>query len=170
MSKVPEDVVTRLMRKVQKTETCWIWVGAINRATGYGHTKVAGKWAYVHRVMYQLLVGEIPAGFYIDHLCRNTACCNPAHLEAVTPRENVRRGKLGVLRPPRPLSAVCPAGHLMEGDNLRISSSGRRVCRKCSLESSRRYKQANPEKVRATHRASNAKYRAKNKAKTGGEQ
>jgi hypothetical protein len=52
----------------------------------------------VHRDVYEQLVGPIPEGLVLDHLCRNRSCCNPAHLEPVTTAENVRRGLNGVLR------------------------------------------------------------------------
>jgi len=58
-----------------------------------GWTKIwhRGAMQYVHRVMYEEDVGPIPDGLEIDHLCRNRACCNPAHLEPVTHSENVAR-------------------------------------------------------------------------------
>jgi hypothetical protein len=46
-----------------------------------------------HRIAYEAFRGPIAAGLEIDHLCRNPRCCNPVHLEPVTHRENVRRGK-----------------------------------------------------------------------------
>jgi hypothetical protein len=70
---------------------CWPWVGA-KLQHGYGHLKVGDSYPPAHRVAYELLVGLIPEGLQIDHLCRNRACCNPAHMEPVTPLENTRRG------------------------------------------------------------------------------
>jgi hypothetical protein len=68
---------------------CWMWRRTTNR--GYGQLSISGKTQHVHRVMYQRLMEPIPKGLYIDHLCRNPTCCNPAHLEPVTNAENVRR-------------------------------------------------------------------------------
>lgn len=77
--------------EVQGDDGCWIWRGT--KSNGYGRVSVDRRLHYVHRVVYALTVGEIPEGLQLDHLCRNRACCNPAHLEPVTASENVRRGE-----------------------------------------------------------------------------
>ena len=81
--------------KVDKTGDCWQWLGYTN-AKGYGRTGINqghGKKILVHRLVYTALVGPILEGLVIDHLCHNPACCNPAHLEAVTNQKNVARRK-----------------------------------------------------------------------------
>lgn len=84
------DPLDRLMKKVDKTETCWVFTGALRN--GYGALGIEGKTIYAHRYAYERLVGPIPAGLVIDHLCRNRACVNPEHLEVVTQQVNCLRG------------------------------------------------------------------------------
>lgn len=71
-------------------ERCWIHEGGTDRG-GYGRAWADGRTVSVHRAAYEVLVGPIPPGLELDHLCRTPACYNPAHLEPVTPTENVRR-------------------------------------------------------------------------------
>lgn len=75
---------------------CWNWTGKM--LTGYGMVKFPGRSIRAHRLSYIVHRGLIDQSLVLDHLCRNTRCVNPEHLEPVTIRENVRRGLLGVLR------------------------------------------------------------------------
>lgn len=87
---------------------CWLWTGSTNRG-GYGNFSHLGE-VSAHRSAFHALVGPIPAGMHLDHLCRVRSCCNPAHLEPVTNRENARRG--AIARIPR-----CPTckGDIING-------------------------------------------------------
>ena len=79
----------RFMDKVAKTDTCWLWTGAVS-AGGYGRIGEASssRTLQAHRVAYELFVGRIPEGLHIDHLCSERRCVRPDHLEAVTQAEN----------------------------------------------------------------------------------
>lgn len=119
----------RLWPRIDKNGAggCWIWTGAIN-AQGYGAIGVDGKVKRVHRVVYMLLVGDIPDGLHLDHLCRRRHCCNPDHLEPVTNRQNWERGfspGAVTIRDDR-----CARGHVYS-ENARLRPNGARTCRLC---------------------------------------
>lgn len=89
---------TRWMKKVVvESPGCWIWIAGKN--VGYGQYFAWGRMWGAHRFVYTLLVGPVPDGLELDHLCRVRACVNPDHLEPVTHEENVRRGAGGVGKP-----------------------------------------------------------------------
>lgn len=111
---------------------CWVWCGAKN-TTGYGMFSHRGRRYCAHVFAYLLYKGPIEQGLEPDHLCRNVACANPEHLEAVTHRENVLRGCS-----PSAINARkthCPQGHVYDGENLqwvfRLTGKVCRVCRAC---------------------------------------
>lgn len=114
----------------------WTWTAPLNHA-GYGTIGIGSKPNRVprlaHRVAYEALIGPIPHGLQIDHLCRVRCCVNPAHLEPVTPQENTRRGDAGIARGEQiKARSHCPNGHAYQGDNLIIDRRGYRACRICS--------------------------------------
>jgi hypothetical protein len=121
-----------LDRLLDKTAAGWggciVWTGVLRN--GYGVISSGNRWLRAHRVAYELLVGPIPDGLVLDHLCRNTRCINPHHLEPVTVRENT-------LRSPIALSAInarkthCPAGHEYSPENTYLRANGHRACRAC---------------------------------------
>lgn len=86
----------RFWQYVNKTDTCWIWFGAQN-GKGYGSFRTGATHVLPHRFSYELLVGPIPAGLQIDHLCFTPRCVNPKHLEPVTNKINCSRRRKKVL-------------------------------------------------------------------------
>lgn len=81
-----ESVSERFWSRVERTSDCWIWKGTI--AGGYGQISIKDKNFLAHRLSYEEVYGPIPDGLQIDHLCRNSRCVKPNHLEAVTPKIN----------------------------------------------------------------------------------
>lgn len=147
----PKPVAERFWRYVQKTETCWTWTGERARH-GYGVLNIGERRVFAHRISYEMHIGSIPDGLIIDHLCRNTSCVNPDHLEAVTNRVNVLRG-VG----PSAKNAVkthCLNGHEFTPTNtLRqppnwLEGPDRRGCRECKRKRNRDAAQARRAKAR----------------------
>lgn len=122
----------RFWDKVEPTGFCWYWTASSDR--GYGRFNVGGKAAYAHRVAYEFLVGPIPEGAVLDHLCRNTLCVNPDHLDVTDHRENALRSPLVTRRGPRPNRriSVCRKGlHPMTDANRMRNGEDQTVCAPC---------------------------------------
>ena len=82
----------RFWKHVQKTHRCWLWTSQVGNPDGYGRFSVCNRPVLAHRFAYETLVGPIPAGKEIDHLCRVRRCVKPSHLQVVSTFENQRRG------------------------------------------------------------------------------
>ena len=96
MSKIAVSNETLLLSGVVYQNECWLRELGVRpkgagRSGGYSRLYRHGQTVYAHRLAYETWIGPIPDGMHIDHLCRQRHCINPAHLEAVTPRENAQR-------------------------------------------------------------------------------
>lgn len=117
-------------------EECWLWQ-AVTDEKGYGlFVAEVGVVTRAHRFAYESMVGPVPKGLHLDHLCRTPRCVNPWHLEPVTPLVNTRRGEGNVSK------MHCPQGHLYDASTV---SNGyrRRVCSECRRAAFRRWYYAN---------------------------
>lgn len=166
----------RFWSRVEPTGFCWNWTGNPDK-DGYASTALAGKRLLVHRIAYTLLVGEIPKGLTLDHLCRNKLCVNPDHLEPVTGAENVRRhwrlmNRRDTYTRVRPAPKTqrargadgkpiqCKNGHKLDPSNTLLSRRSRdsgtirsrcAVCQHATQEANRRKKGAIEQGRRGTY-------------------
>jgi hypothetical protein len=118
---------------------CWYWTGARDWK-GYGVTHWFGQQLMAHRVVYEFLVGPIPEGLHVDHLCSVPRCVNPDHLEPVTAQENNRRSMSRSAVNAR--KTACHRGHDFTPENTYVNPRGQRQCRACGAESARRRRSA----------------------------
>lgn len=124
---------------------CWIWRAA-KIADGYGVIGFAGKSRYAHRLAYEALVGPIPVGLCIDHLCRVRNCVNPDHMEPVTNEENTRRG-LGPAMIRNEYGGQCQNGHDLNTAGIYVGVDGGRRCMECRRIHRQRWRDAQKTKV-----------------------
>jgi hypothetical protein len=129
---------------------CWLWLAQVSR-DGYGKFKYIGG-QLAHRFAYETARGPVPEGLELDHLCRQRSCVNPDHLEAVTRRENARRGLRGSL------TTHCPHGHEYTPENTYSNPKGGRVCRACRSLDWQRRRDARPKRAPKTHCAKGHDY------------
>lgn len=118
-----------------QADGCWYWMASRNWL-GYGQWQPTARHKgtrLAHRWSYEFMVGPIPEGLVIDHLCGVRECVNPSHLEPVTQRENVLRS----YRTQASINAGkthCKRGHEFTEANTLIYATGSRACRQCAIE------------------------------------
>lgn len=152
------DLVARIMDNIERVPEsgCWLWMRSVNWG-GYGSMGVNGRSCKAHRVSYELLVGPIPEGLTLDHLCGVRCCVNPAHLEPVTRGENTLRGNAPSAQKAR--MKTCVRGH-----ELTLTNSGQRRCLICKRQYSAEWFRKNAAKMSEINRAA---YQRKNAAAKG---
>ena len=146
MPKRPLPPLERFWRKVNQNGPvpghapglgqCWLWLG-YRRDGRYPWMNYDGRPLAAYRVAYIELVGPIPPGLQLDHLCRVPSCVNPAHLEPVTQQENIRRQFATITH--------CPRGHEYTPENTGNDRGGR-YCRVCSRINAARGRRSIPER------------------------
>lgn len=128
MSRPATPAVPRIWSKTtQDGSGCWLYQGGLSNR-GYAQVWENGTNRLAHRVMYLAILGPIPDGLQLDHLCRVRHCVNPWHLEPVTARENVLRG-VGITAE-HARRTHCISGHLLDDS---------RRCKPCRARRQREY-------------------------------
>ncbi len=127
MSDLPDSIANRI--SVHPAAGCWIVGGCLDKD---GYARIKGEGA--HRVVYKLLVGEIPEDKpQLDHVvklgCISRACCWPVHLEPVTARTNTLRGTS--FAAVNAAKTKCDNGHELDLYNTYWRPDGHRDCRIC---------------------------------------
>lgn len=154
------DPAERFWRHVRRggPDECWEWTGS-RRPDGYGLFRATSRSqdpkVVPYRFAYELMVGPIPDGLQLDHLCHtrdkaclggktcpHRRCVNPAHLEPVTRLVNIRRGRRA-----NSLKTHCPQGHPYDEANTRYGKNGWRECRACDREFQRKKKAHQPARL-----------------------
>lgn len=129
MEQLDPKTIKRFFCKIEKKDNCWIWT-ATKTSHGYGQFGLNYKIVLAHRVCYEMFKGIIPDDMELDHICRNTSCVNPDHLEAVSHQENCIRGNCGKNNQ-NAKKMYCVNNHPLIQENLVKRKDGRRECLIC---------------------------------------
>ncbi len=140
--------ITRLLRNIEKTRTCWLWNGKKN-ATGYGQIQIGSrtdgsrKLVYVHRLSYEHHIGPIPDGLTVEHICRVRRCVNPKHLTVLVLKDNLYASPDYIGN-----RTMCAKGHPFTHRN-----KTQRLCAICQKEIARKYRESHRTEIAARMRA-----------------
>ncbi len=133
------ETIVRFQSKIIPNKSgCILWPNP--KSSGYGQFFITrSNVVYAHVFAYEIAYGPIPTGLKIDHLCRNRACVNPIHLEAVSQKVNVSRGLRGILK------TRCGQDlHDWAPENIYVRPNGQKECKLChhsrNVESNKRRK------------------------------
>lgn len=155
MGRTPNHPIARFLEKVEfplknNGSKCWIWLGSYGGYTdrnNYGRFWINEKNVTATHFAYEFIGGmKIPESYQIDHLCKNTRCVNPEHLEAVSQQENFRR-----CTNPYALNKAkthCKNGHQLSGENVYVAKNGSRKCKECAKIRGKRYREENKEQMK----------------------
>lgn len=156
---IPVEVRFAQKYRVDEESGCWVWTAGL-MSNGYAQFRQStSKNGHGHRFAYEHFVGSVPKGYTIDHLCRNRACVNPEHLEAVPHRINVLRSKNAAAK--NAVKTHCPKGHPYDRANTYSNpKTGRRSCRACMLVATKKWRAEHKDEHRAYQRKYFAVYRA----------
>lgn len=155
------DILTRLVTRINVNDDgCWEYNWARD-ANGYGRIGWQNRTWLAHRAAYALLVGPIPEGAHICHVCDNPPCCNPDHLFIGDAKSNLAdMAAKGRARNQNSGKTHCRNGHEFTEENTYVDPLGKRNCRVCLRVKDKRYKDAHRELVRARSREWKARRRA----------
>lgn len=130
MGTLTQAQAERFWSRVDRTPGCWLWTSTLDNGYGSINLKIDGRQRnrMAHRLAYEEIIGPIPEGLELDHLCRVPRCVNPAHLEPVTHVENTMRGFSPLAVKAR--QTHCHRGHEFTAANTYRAGSSRK-CREC---------------------------------------
>lgn len=139
-ARVDDRIMSRFMKHVEfRDDGCWQWTAGTIASKGcanrYGRFWYRLRATTAHRASHEMFIGPIPSGLTVDHLCQNTLCVNPAHLEAITSGANTLRSP-ATLAAQNSLKTHCKRGHELTEENTRLQfraggARKSRTCREC---------------------------------------
>ncbi len=129
MNQITEKELTRFNARWKLEGNCHIWQGYLDK-DGYGSFYFRKKLRRAHRVAYFMVVGDIPKGMVVDHICNNRPCVNPSHLRLLTPKANSLDSRSIPAQNAR--KTHCPKGHPYD------RFYGQRYCSICEAAKTKR--------------------------------